>query len=69
MTCIKDDHNGKLNTAISETFGQLVYYLADKNNEIYEQQMIKGFVFKLLEKGSNKQISTAAILCMSKAVT
>ena len=54
MTCIKDDLNGKLNLAISETFGQMVYFLADKTNEIYEQQMIKGFIFKLLEKGSNK---------------
>jgi hypothetical protein len=30
---------------------------------------MKGFIFKLLEKGLNKPILTAAILCLSKAVT
>ena len=69
MTCIKDDLKSKLNIAISETYGQMVFHLAGKSSDIYEQQFLKGFIFNLIEKGSNKQVSTAAILCLSKAVT
>lgn len=63
----------RLHGAISETIGNIVFFIVEKiedemeKRDFYENQIL-AFNFKIIEKSSNKLVQNCGISCLSKVI-
>lgn len=70
---IVSEGTNRLHGAISETIGNMVYFMVDKiqtemeKRDFYENQIL-AFIFRIIEKSANKLVQNCGISCLSKVI-